>query len=304
MTFYKSIDTLCAMMRWGCLLVLTCVATTAFAAEPATMPATMPATTQAVRSHAVQQALTQLGIDINLAMEKIPEGDARVDALIAARRKCIATLKRAQLTVKVKADASDIRAEIDHQYDKLSELVKGLPLFTGVLECRSVVYVCDATGTMAGKLPGLKRELIRSVNALEPSQSFNIIFFQGNDVIPLEKSIVPAMDDTKKRLPEMLKKIIAKESTYPYPAIRAAFAMRPDIIYVITDGFDQMEKPEQMTAEFARLNPKKKIHVHTLYVSDSHTEEARDKPFIELLERVAKENGGTFLTYFPPREQK
>jgi len=299
MTLFESIDTLGAMMRWGFLLVLTFVAAAAFAE-----PATLPATTQAVRAHAVQQALTQLAIDINVAMGKIPEGDARVDALIAARRKCIATLKRAQLTVKVKADASDIRAEIDHQYDKLSELVKGLPLFTGVLECQSVVYVCDATGTMQGKMPGLKRELIRSVNALEPSQFFNIIFFQGDHVIPLEKSPVPAVDDTKKRLPAMLKKIDARESTDPYPALRAAFAMKPDIIYLITDGFDQMEKPEFLTAEFARLNPNKKIHVHTLYVSQSDREEPRDKPFMELLERVAKENGGTFLQYFPPREQK
>src|SRR5438045_5294965 len=43
---------------------------------------------------------------------------------------------------------------------------------------RTVAFVCDASGSMMGKMSSLKVELKKAVDGLKPVQGFNVIFFQ------------------------------------------------------------------------------------------------------------------------------
>src|SRR5688572_19516908 len=45
--------------------------------------------------------------------------------------------------------------------------------FAGFENARSVVFVCDGTGTMVTKLRYLRAELTEAINRLKPEQSFN-----------------------------------------------------------------------------------------------------------------------------------
>ena len=47
---------------------------------------------------------------------------------------------------------------------------------------KRVVYICDASGSMLDKFDVLQNELRKSVDVLNPIQSFNIIFFRDVDV--------------------------------------------------------------------------------------------------------------------------
>jgi hypothetical protein len=48
----------------------------------------------------------------------------------------------------------------------------------------SVVYVCDASGSMLNLLPMLKVELRSAIDSLSPDQSFNVVFFLDPDRTP------------------------------------------------------------------------------------------------------------------------
>lgn len=57
---------------------------------------------------------------------------------------------------------------------------------------RNIVYVVDASGSMIAYLPILIDELIRSIDKLNESQNFRVIFFQRNEAV-----LVPGPQDPK-----------------------------------------------------------------------------------------------------------
>jgi hypothetical protein len=61
------------------------------------------------------------------------------------------------------------------------------------------------------------------------------------------------------------------------------------VLYVLTDGFDQINDFETIPREFARLNKDKKVKVNCILLSSDAT---RDPIFVKILDRVAPENGG------------
>ena len=78
---------------------------------------------------------------------------------------------------------------------------------------RSVVFVCDATGTMISKMATLKAALIKTVGELKPEQSFNIVFyFDGPKFTSLAPGLVPANAKNKKRVTDWLDDIVSERS--------------------------------------------------------------------------------------------
>ena len=155
---------------------------------------------------------------------------------------------------------------------------------------RKIVYLCDASGTMQSVFSSLRDELKKSVGVLVPGQFFNVLFFTGDNVIAYNKAgLIMANPDNKKKLYDFVDDVSPKEGTNPFPAIEAAFANKPELIYVLTDGFDQVESLEAVYQKFATLNPDKKVKVNTILLSSDPT---RDKSLVDLLTRIAKDNGG------------
>jgi hypothetical protein len=48
---------------------------------------------------------------------------------------------------------------------------------------QSIVYVVDASGSLIGTLPVVRRELEQSLRRLDPSQRFSVVFFQRNQAL-------------------------------------------------------------------------------------------------------------------------
>jgi len=102
-----------------------------------------------------------------------------------------------------------------------------------------ICYVIDRSGSMVLEFDLVKRELIRSIQQLEPQQAFHLIFFSaGQPVENPPKRFVPATDYNKVRAIQFIKKIVPEGLTDPAPALKRAFALRPrpDLIYFMTDG--------------------------------------------------------------------
>jgi hypothetical protein len=153
---------------------------------------------------------------------------------------------------------------------------------------RKVVYICDASGSMMSIFWRVREELKKSLDVLIPIQAFNVIFFSDVDVTPLSKtSLVMATPDNKLKALELSNKMSAAGTTDPLPAIRLAFEQKPELMYVLTDGFDQVVSFDAVINEFRKLNADKKVKVNTILIQSSANAELE-----RVLQTIADENGG------------
>jgi hypothetical protein len=71
-------------------------------------------------------------------------------------------------------------------------------------DVHSVVYVCDASGSMMNKMVPLKKQLKISIDQLQPSQFFSIIFFADQKPQALAQQLVMASPDNKRKAYDFL----------------------------------------------------------------------------------------------------
>jgi uncharacterized protein with von Willebrand factor type A (vWA) domain len=153
-----------------------------------------------------------------------------------------------------------------------------------------VVFCCDASGSMVWKFDTLRRALSRSVAALTPGQSFDLVFFTEDGLRRFGGSLVPATDDNKKRAYEFLEQTLPHGSADPMPGLRAAFASAPETIFLLTDG--DFPDNAAVLREIRTLNPGRRVTVHTI-AYDAHGKD-NGETYEELLQQVASENGGFY----------
>ncbi|MGB0715167.1 MAG: vWA domain-containing protein [Phycisphaerae bacterium] len=163
----------------------------------------------------------------------------------------------------------------------------GGPQFFGlggsVRGARRIVYVVDRSGSMLDTFDHVRRELVRSIDALRRSQKFHVIFFNAG--VPLEnppRRLVSAIRAQKKALGEFLDTVFPAGSTKPAQALRRAMSLEPDLIYFLTDGaFDPA-----LLDKLDKWNPSRKVRIFTIAFFD--------RSGAELLERIAREHDGEF----------
>lgn len=150
-----------------------------------------------------------------------------------------------------------------------------------------VVYVCDASGSMIKVFTGLQRQLRMSIDQLRIPQQFGVITF--NEVTnSLGNQLLLATPENKRKANEFIQKQIAQNGTKPASAIAQAFALEPQLIFVLTDGFDQGD-PAAILEQFRKLNRDKKVKINTILLRS-----IEDPELVRLLKTIASENGGTY----------
>jgi len=107
----------------------------------------------------------------------------------------------------------------------------------GLPGAKSIVYVVDRSGSMDSIGDFLKIELSKAVNKLNSTQRFNVIWFSDGDPYALsDRGLVPATEDNKQNLFKHLLNVNFKGSTDPRGALFKAIDMKPELVYVLTDG--------------------------------------------------------------------
>jgi hypothetical protein len=108
-------------------------------------------------------------------------------------------------------------------------------------EARRVVYVVDRSGSMTETLRFVKLELRRALEALGPQHQFHVIFYNAGP--PLEmpsRRLVAATEANRDRALAFIDTVIAEGETDPSGALERAFRVRPEVVYLLTDGeFDR-----------------------------------------------------------------
>jgi hypothetical protein len=160
---------------------------------------------------------------------------------------------------------------------------------------RTVVFVCDASGSMINTFGSLKAELVKAVLHLKSVHAFNIIFFQDEKFAALdEKGLVFATPDNKQRAVRWLDTIATTGTTDPIPAIEQAFRNKPQLIYLLTDA-DFPDNNAVRTA-VSRLNADKQTRINTIIftMGDATPDDGVSNAFLALMKQIAKDNGGVF----------
>jgi len=106
------------------------------------------------------------------------------------------------------------------------------------------------------KMQVAKYELMRSINALQKKQLFNIVFFAGYETIWYQKSLLPAKSNVKRKAFRFIQKVEMRYATAIFDALDLGFMVGevggqpmskevvqtgpgkigPDTIYLVTDG--------------------------------------------------------------------
>lgn len=133
-------------------------------------------------------------------------------------------------------------------------------------------FVCDVSGSMSGApFQRLMRELQESITRLPPYAQFYVVFF-NDDVFPLYwpqsvATMVPAVAANKARLQAWMSHVTPGGSTYAFEAIHAAFNVRPDTIFLLTDGSFSDEM--QVMEAFKSMGQQRPVSVHTVSIGRS-----------------------------------
>jgi von Willebrand factor type A domain len=148
------------------------------------------------------------------------------------------------------------------------------------------VYVVDCSGSMIDddRMPRATIELRRSVFALREPQRFEVIFY-NDESIPMPGGPIPRSADlaAKNQLRSFLHLIDPDGGTDPRPAMKQALSLRPDAVFLLSDG----AFPDGTVAEVTRLNTHK-VPIHCVDLTGGL---AGDH-----LKRIAEANGGKYAS--------
>jgi len=150
-------------------------------------------------------------------------------------------------------------------------------------DARKIVYVVDRSGSMTDSIDYVKMELKRSLRDLNPDKQFDIIFYSSGPALEMPaRRLVTAVQVNKDQAFEFIDGIVAQGETDPAEALQRAFAVKPDVIFFLTDG----EFDKSIVEQVRRANVGKKVIVNTIAFLYRDGE--------PLLRQIAADNGGNY----------
>ncbi len=131
------------------------------------------------------------------------------------------------------------------------------------------------------RLRRAKREIRRSVGELKFPQRFHVIFYNDHAFQMPGGMPQSAESGAKLTLANWMGGIDADGETDPRSAMTQAIAMKPDAIFLLSDG----EFPPGSVEDIARKNAKK-VPIHCIDMAGAS----------EDLKKIAKESGGQYVS--------
>jgi hypothetical protein len=153
---------------------------------------------------------------------------------------------------------------------------------------KSFVYVVDSSGSMHGaRFERARKELRRSIEKLNAEQKFYVFFFNDRtfplfDPKPIN-GLIPANSANKQRAIRWINTRQAESTTNPNYALQQALEMRPEVIFLLTDG--ELDDPDAVRQMIRRFN-KSNVIIHTIAFENPEGGTT--------LESIANENNGVY----------
>ncbi len=150
-----------------------------------------------------------------------------------------------------------------------------------------VVYVVDASASLSYYMNDVVEQMRKSIRDLVPTQSFHIIVTYNREVREFSpRRLVPANAQYKREASTFLGTITSGGKADPIEAMRRAFAVRPELIYFLSDG-DYRDIQEELERTLVQLNADGGVAITTIGFDPSPAP-------TELLKRIAQRHHGHF----------
>ena len=160
----------------------------------------------------------------------------------------------------------------------------GVSFFGTVSRGNKFVFIIDKSGSMSGnRLAAAKKELCSTLQGLKPTDKFMIYFFSdGAQAMPARAMLAGTPKNIQWATDWVRGRSVAG-GTNPTQALSWCFNLRPDTVWLLTDG--QFADGPALDA-IAAGNRQLKARINTLAF--------HDKGGADILQRIARENDGTY----------
>ncbi len=133
---------------------------------------------------------------------------------------------------------------------------RGVGFFGRTAAGQRFVYVLDCSKSMNHPYPGpaktrfirVKLELLKSLQQMGPEHEFFIVFFNQQPIPMPARSMQAATTGNKLRFLAWVHQVRAEGGTEPTAALRMALALKPDVVFFLTDGSFVRRVQEEIAA--------------------------------------------------------
>ena len=186
--------------------------------------------------------------------------------------------------------------------------VKGAEFFGVKASGKKFVFVVDSSNSMRnGKFDAAKEELEYAIRRLSPEQLFYVVFFDHDAEKMLlfpgtepPTNVVPATNANINSFAKWMSTVKNELKTNPYEAVKFALSLKPDAIYILSDGkfTDRGQTVRFLETENVLNDPetgyRPRAIVHTIAFWQRDGEEA--------MQAIAKQHKGTYRFVPQPRK--
>ena len=159
------------------------------------------------------------------------------------------------------------------------------------------VYLVDSSKSMGDGFESARRELLASIEKLKPQQRFYVIFFDAKsdymrlvDVRRDEPRSVNATPENKAAVRQWAMRIAKDMGRAPYDALRFALGLKPDVIFLLSDG----EFPQGIEDLLREENVVENLFGDRHPISIVHTISYHSKEGESRMRRIADQNQGQY----------
>ena len=161
---------------------------------------------------------------------------------------------------------------------------EGVSFFGTVSRGNKFVFIIDKSGSMSGnRLAAAKKELCSTLKGLKPTDKFMIYFFSDAAQAMPARAMLAGTPKNIQWATDWVRGRSVAGGTNPTEALSWCFNLRPDTVWLLTDG--QFADGPALDA-IAAGNRQLKARINTLAF--------HDKAGANILQRIARENDGTY----------
>lgn len=160
-------------------------------------------------------------------------------------------------------------------------------------QAQSVVFIFDATGAAMMWFDDIRCAIRKTIDQLQPSQFFNVVFMQEDAVRPISAQLLAATPENKRRAYALMDSYDACGPVDPMLAVKAAFALKPQLIYFATDP-GCWPYLEDIIAEIRQLETGSHARINAIHIGFSSQEIEET-----VLKQMAQISGGMFRSVRP-----
>ena len=184
---------------------------------------------------------------------------------------------------KAAKQAAELRESIERAAKLRMESLAGSFYGLAPGKAQRIIYVVDHSSSMEAAFSGVQLELKLSVLSLTEKKFFNIIFFTDGQFQEMPaRAILRASRAHKNAARNFIDNIKLGGGTDPKLALDRAFELRPQLIYLLTDGqFDP-----SVVDHIRALNKRGKTTVNTICFGNRQGE--------DILKSIASQNSGQY----------